>query len=135
MPAQHQVHVLAGHAGGAQRALRRTVLQDLAELQHRRRRRAGRGEGHGAVGVLCGPLLCRGARLLLCEVYAGGDLLQRHRNGHQTAETQLQLQGGAHVHQRRGRTEAQLLQTSEGAHAQSHTRVCQSTETRLMQSV
>lgn len=127
-PPQQQMHVLTGHSSGAQSVIRGTALLYLAELQRRRRRSCR--EADGSVRVLGGSFLGRGARLLLCEVYADGDLLQTQRSGHQTANAQIQLQSGAHMHLRRRWRETQLLQLSEGAHAQSHMRLWQTRETR-----
>lgn len=132
---QHHVGVLADNTSGVEHVVGWTAILYFVKLQRRHAcswqwpaRGTYNREGDSAVWTETGASLgaCRArtcAWLLPYKVDAGCQLLQLHRNGHEAAQTQLQLQGRTNVHCCGCWVKLQLSQLSKRSHAQGHSQV------------
>lgn len=129
---QQHVCVLADNASGVEHVVGGTAVLYFVKFQsghacswQHPARRTHSGKGDGAVWTESGAPLgacwaTTHAWLLPCKMDAGCQLLQMHRNGHQAAQTQLQLQGCTNVHCGGYWLKLQLSQLSKRSHAQDH---------------
>lgn len=132
---QHHVGVLTDNASGVEHVVGGTAVLYFMKLQHRHTcswQRPARGtynrEGDGSIWTETGASLaaCRTgtcAWLLPYKVDACCQLFQSHRNRHETAQTQLQLQRRTNMHCCRSWLKLQLSQLSKRCHAQGHSLV------------
>lgn len=132
---QQHVRVFTDNTSGVEHVIGGTAVLYFIKLQSRHARswqrparRTHSRERDGAIWTETGAPLgaCRTrthAWLFPCKVDTGCQLFQLHRNGHEAAQTKLQLQGCTDMHCRGCWMKLQLSQLSKCSHAQGHSLV------------